>query len=72
MLFRSDYIKSKTLVGPPHQMDQKSKLEWAMREFKSNHNHFHLLSKEMKDQIESVCEKIAEEKLSDERSDWEG
>ena len=69
--FEENYIKSAILTGPPVGLDQKSKLDWARREFNSKHNHFHILSKEIKNQIESICEKIAEEKLSEERSDYE-
>lgn len=69
--FEENYINSAVLVGPPAGLDEKSKLEWARREFKSKHNHFHILSKEIQNQIESICEKIAEQKLENERSDWE-
>lgn len=70
--FEEGYIKSVVLTGPPGHLGDRAKLEWAMREFQSGHNHFHLLSKEIQDNIESICEKTAEERLDDERSDWEG
>ena len=61
--FDESYLKSPALAGPSGNLDRKSSLEWAWREFNSKHNHFHLLSKDIQNHIESICEEKAFDSL---------
>lgn len=71
--FDEDYIKSSVLTGPSYSLSEKDKVNWAWREYSSNHNHFHLLSEDIKNQIIIECEKKAENVLQepDEYESWE-
>ena len=63
--FDQKYIPASVLVGPSDSLNEKDKIEWAWREYSSKNNHFHLLSKQIKNQIEIECEKKAEQTLLD-------
>lgn len=57
--FDEIYIKAAVLTGPS-QAKGKNAVEWAWREFGSTHNHFHLLPKQIQDQVRIICEEKAE------------
>ena len=69
--FDPSYIKAAVLTGPRGSKDKDS-LEWAWREFRSNHNQFSILSPQIKNQVELICDRKAEEYLDGmEPEDWE-